>query len=257
MKMFAKKLLVSFTAIVLVFTSCTAYNHAEELPKFPFFDTPGSSDIPHLSLGVEYDSTKFPWDPWHSGYIPFIPVDSSQEFSLSQAQQPPLEVEDPVFRPAGLGLNGWGRVPRVSKFGHRGAPHFRLPPKRPSVPPPKVWSPRVQPPPNQAPPRKSPPPPVRTPPPPPAWTPPSPPVTVQPPTPAPTIQPPSPTPTPMPTIQPPSPTPMGELSPFDAPTPVTESPSLNPAKPPFIVLDPPAIPPEWENYPTEPPTVMW
>ncbi|KAK1374089.1 hypothetical protein POM88_030282 [Heracleum sosnowskyi] len=226
--MFAKKLFVSFTVIVVVFTSDLAYNHAEELPKLPFFDTPGSSDISDLSLDGTYATTKSPWDPWYSG----LPFHSIREFSSSQAQQPPSEAEDPVFKPAVLGLNGWGRVPRYPKFGHGGTSHFRFPPRRPRVPPPKVWS-------------RAPPPPVRTSPPPPAWSPPPPPVTVQPPS-----------PTPTPTIQPPSPTPMEGPSPYEAPTPV-EPPSLNPAKPPSPASDSPAITPDWENHPSESPTLMW
>ncbi|KAL8114975.1 hypothetical protein AgCh_021701 [Apium graveolens] len=153
MEMFAKNLYVSFTTIVLVFTSCVAYNHADELPKFPFFDTPGSSDISRSSLGGTYDTTK----------------------SSIQAQQPPLEVEDPVPKPVGLSLNGWGRIPRdpklngwgriprapkldgwgriprVPKFSQRGSDQLRLPPIRPqSVEQQKVRSAHVPSPPIKA-----------------------------------------------------------------------------------------------------------
>lgn len=214
MEMFAKKLSVSFTSIVLVFTSCIAYNHADELPKFPFFDTPGSYYISRPSLG---DTTKSPWNSWNSEYMPSVPPDFIQEFSSSQAQQPPSEVEDPVFKPAGLrltgwgriprapNLNGWGRIPRVPKFSHRGSDQLRLQPIMPqSVQQQKVWSAHVPSPPIRAPLRKS-------------------------------------TPTFIPTT--------AERSPFEAQTSVTEPPTLNPAKPPSPALDL-LDPPEWASSPT-------
>lgn len=129
MEIFANKLSVSFTCIVLVFISGIAYNHADELPKFPFF-TPGSSDISRSSLGGTYDTTKSSWNSWKSGYMPSVPSDFIQESSSSQAQQPPSEVEDPVLKPVGPKLNGWGRIPRAPKFSHRGSDQLRLPPIR-------------------------------------------------------------------------------------------------------------------------------
>ncbi|KAK1374088.1 hypothetical protein POM88_030281 [Heracleum sosnowskyi] len=202
MEIFAKKLLISFNAIVLVFTSCIAYNHAEELPNFPFSDTPRSSD-----------TTESPRDPWNSGYMPLVTPDFIHEFSSSQAQKPPSKVEDPVFKPVGLGLNGWGRIPRVPKLdgwgriprvpklngwgriprvpklSHQGSHHLRLPPIRPqSVEPKKVWSTHVPSPPIRAP------------------------LTVQ----QLAVD---------PLFEAPSPTPTAEWSPFKAPTSVTEPPT--------------------------------
>lgn len=178
------------TAIVLVFASCISYNHADELPKFPFSDTPGSSD-----------TSESPWDPQNSGYMPFVTPDFIQEFSSSQAQQPPSKVEDPVFKPVGLGLNGWGRIPRVPKLSHRGSNHLRpsTVPSPPTQAPPTVQPPAIQP--------LS------------VWTSL---LAVKPP------------------FEPPSPTPIAERSPFKAPTSITKPPTLNPTKPPspaFALLD--------------------
>lgn len=112
-KMFPKNLLVSFTAIVVLLTSNIPCNYSKKLPKVS--NTPGSSDISGFSQDDTYVTAKFSRDPWNSRYMPFANLDFSQGSASSKDQQSPLEFQESVQTPDGVGLNGWGRIPRVPK----------------------------------------------------------------------------------------------------------------------------------------------
>ncbi|WOG86683.1 hypothetical protein DCAR_0205900 [Daucus carota subsp. sativus] len=111
--MFPKNLLVSFTAIVVLLTSNIPCNYSKKLPKVS--NTPGSSDLSGFSPDDTYVTAKFSRDPWNSGYMPFANPDFTQESASSKDQQSPLEFQESVQTPDGVGLNGWGRIPRVPK----------------------------------------------------------------------------------------------------------------------------------------------